>query len=358
MLRRLLLLVGLGFVLSTAPALAQPEPRSLESMVRRASAVAEAQVIVLTGKEGQRYPALEILDVLEGEPPDNLPLIVSETFEPPVEEPAVWFLVRGAKGWTPLGPEPYRPMAERAWIRALLDVRRDPRKALESGETRLVKAGLALLQPQEADRLRLVGLLSHAEWPVRLGAAEALGRLDRAAAMAWLLKNWPTEDPLRFQETRTVVSGLVRRDVAVPVDGAADRARAVELYRIAWELSGPDRTRALSRLPDLRRRAPSEPGPWVVEALALFPADAALEGLAEALRNPDEANVGRALELVRQALRKPDDGLRRNLAGAPGTLLRTRLQALPKRAWSQEAVARTVLAEARALLARLKALAP
>lgn len=357
-LRRLLLAVGMGLVLANASASAQPEPRSLESLVRRATAVAEAQVIILTGRDGQRYPALEILDVLEGEPPDELPLIVTEAFEPPVEVPALWFLSRGSKGWAPVGPEPYLPLTERARVQAMLEVRKDPRKALDSGDSRLQKAALALLQPREADRLCLVGLLSHAEWGVRLGAAEALGRLDRAAAMTWLLKNWPTDDPRRFAETRMVVSGLVRRDVSVPVDTLADRGRTVELYRLAWELASSDRPRALARLPEFRRRVATEPGPWALEALALYPTDVALEGLAEALRNPGEAVVGRALELLRQGLQKPDDALRRVVAGAPGQLLRSRLQSLPKRTWSDATVARVVIAESKALLARLKALAP
>lgn len=353
MLRRILLLVGLGIAMASAPAEAQ---QSVESLVRRAAAVAEAQVVVRTGQDGHRYPALEVLEVLDGEPPGEIPLVLSETFEPPVEEPALWFLARGARGWVPLGTEPYRSLRERDRVQALLDVRQDPRKALDSGESRLVKAGLALLQPREEDRLCLVGLMSHAEWQVRLGAAEALGRLDRAAAMAWLLKNWPTDEARRFAETRAVVAGLLRRDVPVPITSAADRVKAVELYRIAWELSSADRTRALARLPDLRRRAAAETGPWVVEALALYPADAAVEGLAEALRSPDESVVGRALELLRQALRKPDDALRRALAGPTGTLLRTRLAALPKRSWSDASVARVVATEARDLLARLKSL--
>lgn len=354
MLRRILLIL----VLAALPASAQAE-RSLESMVQKADAVAEAQVEVRQGRDQgavYRYPVLVVLDALEGEPPDEVPLVVSETFEPPVGEPAIWFLARGPRGWVPLGPQPFRPLEEEAWIRALLAARPNPRQHLQEAGGLRLRAALALLRPREEDRLRLVGLLEHAEWPVRLAAAEALGRLDPAAAMAWLLKSWPVEDPYRYFEVQNVVARLLKRDLRLPLDSASDRRRAVEVHRLAWDLRGPDRSRAEARLPELKTRAATEPGPWVVESLALFPADRALEGLAESLRNTDEGVVGRALELLRRALQKPDAATRKALAGPPGDLVRARLQGLARRSWSDPAVGRAVAAESRDLLGRLRSL--
>lgn len=349
----------LAFLLLAVPAEAQVEAPTTESLVRRADAVAEAQVVVRGGREGGRplrFPVLEILDVLEGEPPDEVPLVLTDSFEPPVGEPAVWFLARGSRGWVPLGPAPFRPLEEADRVRALLTVRRDPRRYLEA-EPRLLGAALDLLQPRPEDRIRLVGLLGHGEAPIRLRAAAALGRLDRNAALRWLFARWPVDDPARFLEVRAVVASLLHLEIPVPLDNPADRRRAVELYRLAWELSSQDRGRALQRLPVLRKAVAVEEGPWALEALALYPPEVALPGLADALRNPDEAVLGRALALLREDLRRPEPALRKALAGPAGSLLRNRLQALGRRTWSEPAVGRMVAADARDLLGRVRDLA-
>lgn len=360
MFRRLVLL---ALLVLARPAPVRAEAVSTESLVRRADAVVEARVVVRERREAGkavRYPALEVLDVLDGEPPDEIPLVLSDAFEPEPGEEALWFLARGPRGWVPLGVDPFRPLPQGDWIRALLEVRQDPRRVVggaSQADPLRLKAALALLQPRTGDRLALVGLLGHAEWPVRLAAARALGRLDRDAALRWLFPRWSAEDPARFQEVRTAVEGLLRRQVPVPVEQVPERRRAVELYRVAWELEGPDRARALARLPELRRAVAVEAGPWALETLALYPRDLALPGLADALRNPDESGVGRALALLREALSQRDPAVLRVAAGSTGSLLRNRLQALARRTWSDPEVGRQVASEARELLERLRDLA-
>jgi hypothetical protein len=349
----------LGLVLFFWPAGAWADEVPLESLVRRAHAVVEAQVVVREAShEGRtlRFPALEVLQVLLGNPPREIPLQLSASFEPPLHEPAVWFLVRGSRGWVPLGHDPSRELRDSDWIRTLLEVRAEPRAHLASQNPTRVRAALVLLTPGPQDRARLQELLLHPTFDLRLQAAVTWGRLDREAALDWLFESWTLGDAMRFAQVRRAVETLLGRRVALPVHTAWQRQRAVEVYRLAADLTGVHRARALQRLPGLSRAAATGSGAWAVEALALYPPELALPGLAEALGNPEEAVVGRALALLEEALAHPGPALRRAAASAAGSTARARLAGLSRRTFSSPEVGEMVRLQAGELMARLRVL--
>lgn len=347
-------------VLCLWPVWAWADQVPLESLIRRAHAVVEAQVVLRESpREGHtlRFPALEVLKVLAGTPPSEIPLQLSASFEPPLREPAIWFLVQGQRGWVPLGHQPFRDLQEADWIQVLLEVQRAPRAHLAGGDPKRMRAALVMLRPGPQDRARLEELLGHPSFELRLQAAVTLGRMDREAALDWLFEHWSLEDPRRFAQVRRGIEQVLGRQLALPVHTQLQRRQAVEVYRLAADLTGLHRARALERLPGLNQAVAGRSGSWALEALALYPPELALPGLAEALRNPDEAVVGRALALLDAALESPGPELRRAAAAPAGTLVRTRLAALAGRTWSTPEVGRVVLGEARRLKARLASLA-
>jgi len=295
--------------------------------------------------------------VLSGNPPREIPLQLSASFEPPLHQPAVWFLVRGTRGWVPLSQDPARDIEDSDWIRTLLEVRREPRAHLASKNPTRVRAALVLLTPGPQDRARLQELLGHPAFDLRLQAAVTWGRLDREAALDWLFERWTLADAGRFAQVRRAVETLLGRRVALPVHTALQRRRAVEVYRLAADLSGVHRARALERLSALTRAAATDSGAWALEALALYPPELALPGIAEALGNPEEAVVGRALALLEEALANPGPGLRRAAASAAGSAMRARLAGLNRRAFSTPEVEEMVRSQAAKLMARLRVLA-
>jgi len=352
--------IFLGLMLCFWPTGVSADEVQLESLVRRAHAVVEAQVVVREAShEGRtlRFAALEVLQVLSGSPPREIPLQLSASFEPPLHEPAVWFLVRGTRGWVPLGRDPSRDLQDADWIRTLLEVRREPRASLSGSNPTRLRAALVMLTPVPQDRARLEELLNHPSFELRLQAAVTLGRLDREAALDWLFERWSLADTGRFIQVRRAVEALLGLQVTLPVHTPLQRRRAVEVYRLAADLSGRHRDRALERLPGLSRAAATGSGAWALEALALYPPELALPGLAEALGNPDEAVVGRALALLEEALAHPGPGLRRVAASATGNTARARLAALSRRSFSTPEVEGTVRSQAGELMARLRVLA-
>jgi len=214
-----------------------------------------------------------------------------------------------------------------------------------------------MLTPVPQDRARLEELLNHPSFELRLQAAVTLGRLDREAALDWLFERWSLADTGRFIQVRRAVEALLGLQVTLPVHTPLQRRRAVEVYSLAADLSGRHRDRALERLPGLSRAAATVSGAWALEALALYPPELALPGLAEALGNPDEAVVGRALALLEEALAHPGPGLRRVAASATGNTARARLAALSRRSFSTPEVEGTVRSQAGELMARLRVLA-